>query len=115
LLEEGWSANGGTWFLPTLTMRDIGDGDQITPERIRDWYPVTPIVATGSGDLCIYDGMRNAAGIISSDLGAPHISGDIPGASSRLVALLHHRPAEKPRQNFAIRRSWGKDHEMRPK
>src|SRR3954447_13613062 len=37
----------------------------------------------GNGDLCIYDGMRNAGGIMSPDLGVPHISGDIPGASSR--------------------------------
>jgi hypothetical protein len=115
LLEEGWSADGGTWFMPTLTMRDIGDGDQITPERIRDWYPVTPIVATGNGDLCIYDGMRNADGIMSPDLGVPHISGDIPGASSRLVVLLHHRPAEKPRQSFAIRGAREKRHELRSK
>lgn len=115
LLEEGWSADGGTWFMPTLTMRDIGDGDRITPERIRDRYPVTPIVATGNGDLCIYDGMRNADGIMNPDLGVPHISGDIPGASSRLVLLLHHRPAEKPRQDLSIHGARERRHEMRPK
>lgn len=92
LLEPGWSTRGGTWFLPTLTMRDIPDGDGLMPERIDERFPDTPIVGAGNGDLCIYDGMRGATGAKSQDLGTPHISGDLPGASARLVVLMHHRP-----------------------
>jgi len=35
------------------------------------------------------------------------LSGDIPGASSRLVLLPRHRPAEKPRQSLTIREVGG--------
>lgn len=97
LIEKDWSIDGGTWFLPAITMQDISDGDQITPECIYERFPKTPIVATGNGDLCIYDGMRNAAGEVSSELGAAHISGDIPGRSARLLILMHHRPVTMAR------------------
>lgn len=94
LLEKGWSVDGGTWFLPTITMRDIPDGDQVNPEQILSRFPNTPIVATGNGDLCIYDGMRDITGEMRHELGTAHISGDIPGRSSRLVVLMHHQPPE---------------------
>jgi len=88
LLEPGWSLDGGTWFLPTLNSQQLPPGNRIDAPRFQHHFPNTPIVAAGSGDLCIYDGMRNEAGELCGERGLPHVSGDQPGRSARLVVLL---------------------------
>lgn len=91
LLERGWSENGGTWFLPTCHMSGYTDGDSIKPEAVKSaQFNDVPVVHTNSGDVCIYDGMRDAAGKVNPSRGLPHISGDLPGESSRLVVLMNH-------------------------
>lgn len=96
LIEEHWSPNGGTWFLPTCTMQDYPDGNTIKPsDLLSDRFQNVPIVYSSSGDLCIYDGMLDEQGTSCANLGLPHISSDIPGRSSRLVLLFHHRRPEK--------------------
>jgi hypothetical protein len=91
LLERGWSENGGTWFLPTCYMTKYPDGDSIKPEDVTSArFTDVPVVHTNSGDVCIYDGMQDAAGKAKASRGLPHISGDLPGESSRLVVLMNH-------------------------
>lgn len=94
LLERGWSKKGGTWFLPTNVIADYPEGDQITPVDIERKFPGVPVVCTGSGDVCFYDGMRNPDNVADPMLGVPHISADLPGESSRLVILMHHKPSK---------------------
>jgi len=91
LLEKGWSEKGGTWFLPACYMPEYPDGDAIEPANVAsERFADIPVVYSGSGDVCIYDGMLDMTGNADPRLGLPHISGDLPGESSRLVILMNH-------------------------
>ena len=91
LLETGWSDTGGTWFLPASYMPEFPDGDAIKPADFTSRrFANIPTVYSGNGDVCIYDGMLDMTGKANPSLGLPHISGDLPGKSSRLVILMNH-------------------------
>lgn len=92
IFEAGWSRYGGTLFLPTRRMSDFAGTRTIDMQRLKSEFEDTPIVAPGSGDVLVYDGMKAPGGGTDPTRGLPHISADIPGQSARLVILMRHHP-----------------------
>lgn len=91
LLEEGWEGYGGAMFMPATRMDRLWHLRPITVSTLTEKLTDELIVRTGSGDILLYDGMVGIDGVASPSNGIPHISPDVPGMSSRLGILMHHR------------------------
>lgn len=91
LAEAGWDEHGATIFFPTLSPRELGSEWRMPGELVDATFPAAPRYVPSSGDVVIYDGMQDEHGRKQADRGVPHISGDLPGRSSRLVVLMRHR------------------------
>lgn len=90
VFEPGWSAEGGTLFVPNRTMAEFPPRS-IGPDQLRALIDPSDEFRPGSGDLVIYDGMIGPDGRPSRANGVPHLSLDQPGRSSRLVLMMEHR------------------------
>lgn len=91
LLESGCNPAGGTLFLPTQRMAALDLRGTVDITDIDRKLSDVPLMATRSGDVCIYDGMLTPAGEKDPHQGVPHVSADIQGRSARLVVLMRHR------------------------
>ncbi|CAN7427678.1 hypothetical protein LJR231_002772 [Phyllobacterium sp. LjRoot231] len=92
LTERGFNRFGGAVFLPSYNMDELWHQRPIDMEKLQFLFKDTEMFHPSSGDVAIYDGMINGAGIQDRSLGVPHISPDIPGLSSRLVVLMRRIP-----------------------
>ncbi|WP_316168781.1 MULTISPECIES: hypothetical protein [unclassified Bradyrhizobium] len=91
LLENGWEGHGGALFLPACRMDRLWHLRPITIAKLVEQLADELVLRTGSGDILLYDGMVGVDGVASPSNGIPHISPDVPGMSSRLGILMHHR------------------------
>ena len=91
LLESGCNPAGGTLFLPTQRMAALAPRGPVDITEIDGKLAGMPLMASRSGDVCIYDGMLTPSGEKDPHLGVPHVSADIQGRSARLVVLMRHR------------------------
>jgi len=90
LLEEGLNPYGGAMFLPASIMSELDQLHPITLERLPGQLDSVPFLATGSGDMLIFDGMIDKLGTSDRANGVPHISADSVGESARLALLMYH-------------------------
>jgi hypothetical protein len=90
LLEHGHNPNGGALFLPTCDMAELDPMRPITMEKLSTDFAAVPVLATGTGDMFIFDGMIDRSGAADRSNGLPHVSADTPGSGARLALLMYH-------------------------
>ena len=91
LLESGWEGHGGALFMPDVKIIQFGeDYESIGLQETFDLAYDHSLWKTYSGDILIYDGQIKD-GEACGSRGIPHISPDLPGHSSRLCMLMHHK------------------------
>lgn len=90
LTQESCNRFRGTLFAPTVRMDSLEEHRPIDIVKMFDLLGSQPILEAQSGDLVVYDGMIDRFGVTSTKNGAPHISPDFPGSSSRLLILMRN-------------------------
>jgi hypothetical protein len=90
LLEHGHNPNGGALFLPTCVMRELDPLRPITMEKLTSDFSAVPLLAAGTGDMFIFDGMIDRSGVGDRSNGVPHVSADRSGSGARLALLMYH-------------------------
>jgi hypothetical protein len=90
LLEDGLNPNGGAVFLPTCTMTELDPLRPISMEKLVSDFQSVPALATGTGDMFVFDGMIDRSGVSGRGNGVPHVSADAPGKGARLAILMYH-------------------------
>lgn len=90
IFEAGWTESRGTVFFPTITSKQLGKDVIMDPTVFTELFPNAEQLTIMNGEVAIYDGCRGRDGQKDLTKGIPHISGDEPGKSARLLILMRH-------------------------
>lgn len=91
IAEKGFSQQGGTILMPDRNMNEFMQYPTITLEMLESLVGDSHAIASESGDLYLFDGQIGKDSVTNVSNGVPHISGDIPGQSARLVIMMRNK------------------------